>query len=41
MSGDLEPYYKFENDIKTKTGELRRISWHNTLLKNESGKITT
>jgi PAS domain S-box-containing protein len=38
-SGDLEPFKKYENDIITKTGERRHISWRNTLLKNESGKI--
>lgn len=39
MKGDLEAYKEYENAIKTKKGELRIISWRNTLLKDKSGRI--
>ncbi|MFH2092090.1 MAG: ATP-binding protein [Pseudomonadota bacterium] len=39
MCGDVDPYEFFENDILTRQGEKRTISWHNSLLKDENGKI--
>jgi PAS domain S-box-containing protein len=40
MNGELEHVETFENDVKTKSGALRRILWHNTLLKDGEGTIT-
>lgn len=34
----LQEYY--ENPILTKSGEQKIIAWHNTVLRNETGKIT-
>lgn len=39
MSGELEPVEYFENEIITKSDELRLIAFHNTMLKNTSGEI--
>jgi len=39
ISGSLEPFEFFENEILTCNGEKRTISWHNSLLKEENGKI--
>jgi len=40
ISGDLEPYECFENPILTRKGKEKLISWHNTYLKDDEGKIT-
>jgi len=40
VQGDIEPLEYFENPIKTRAGEVRIISWHNTVLRNEKGEIT-
>ncbi|MBU0639301.1 MAG: PAS domain S-box protein [Planctomycetes bacterium] len=39
MAGKLEPVEYFENPIQTATGEPRLISWHNTVLRDEAGRI--
>ena len=39
MKGNLKYMSKFENTIETKDGELRDISWYNTILTNEKGII--
>lgn len=39
ISGQLQTYEYIENPILTKSGEERLISWHNTFLTDESGKI--
>jgi len=39
MAGKIEPVKQFENFILTKSGEERLIAWHNTLLRDESGKV--
>lgn len=40
MAGNLEAQEFFENPILTKDGEERLIAWHNTILKDDSGKTT-
>lgn len=40
LLGDLEPVEYYENDILRKDGERRLIAWHNSILKNDAGKIT-
>jgi PAS domain S-box-containing protein len=39
MAGELELAEYFDNAILTKAGQERIIGWHNTLLKNDEGKI--
>jgi PAS domain S-box-containing protein len=39
VAGDLEPVEYVENPVLTKTGEERLIAWHNSVLRDESGKI--
>ncbi len=39
ISGDIEPVEYLENPVLTKNGEERLIAWHNTVLRDESGKI--
>ncbi|MEW6382227.1 MAG: PAS domain S-box protein [bacterium] len=38
-SGKIEPVEYFENPVLTRSGEERIISWHNTVLRDEAGKI--
>ena len=40
MNGDIENVVNNENVVKTKSGEIRTILWHNTLLKDLDGNIT-
>ncbi|MDO9511417.1 MAG: PAS domain S-box protein [Bacteroidales bacterium] len=40
INGNIKTYENFENSVKTKSGELKTILWHNTLLKDLNGKIT-
>jgi len=40
ISGDIEPVEYYENFLLTKYGEEKIFAWHNTLLKNDDGKIT-
>ena len=39
MSGEVEPVEYFQNPVLTKTGGERTIAWHNTVLRDETGKI--
>ncbi len=39
LRGEIEPVEYFENPILTKDGKERLIAWHNTLIKDEFGKI--
>jgi diguanylate cyclase (GGDEF)-like protein/PAS domain S-box-containing protein len=41
LSGEAEPVEYFENPILTKSGEERIIAWHNSILRDEEGKIIT
>jgi PAS domain S-box-containing protein len=40
MTGNIKAQEFFENPVLTKNGEERLIAWHNTILKDDSGKIT-
>lgn len=39
VQGRLEMHAYHENEIITKSGEERLIAWHNTVIKDENGKI--
>ena len=39
IQGDLEPVAYHEHPIVTKSGEERLIAWHNTFLRDDSGRI--
>lgn len=39
ISGEIEPFEYFENDVLTKMGEKRTIAWHNAVIKDGTGKI--
>ena len=39
MAGEIDPVEYFENPVLTRSGQERLIAWHNTLLKNDNGKI--
>ena len=40
MAGEVEPVEYYENPILTALGEERMISWHNTIIIDDSGKIS-
>jgi len=40
LSGDIANTEYFENAIKTRTGTLRTIAWHNAISYDEAGKIS-
>jgi len=40
MSGERELPEYYENDVLTCSGEIRRIAWHNTILRKDSGAVT-
>jgi len=40
MTGEIKPFEFFENPILSKKGKERIISWHNTILYDDSGQIT-
>ncbi|MGD2125284.1 MAG: PAS domain S-box protein [Desulfobacteraceae bacterium] len=40
MGGDIELTEYYENPVLTKGGEERLVAWHNTLLRDEEGRIT-
>ena len=39
LTGETEAIEYFENPVLTRGGEERVIAWHNTILRNETGKI--
>jgi signal transduction histidine kinase len=39
MAGEIEPFEHYENSVITKSGERRLITWYNTLLRDEAGRI--
>ena len=41
MAGEVEPVEYFENLVLTKSDEERTIAWHNTVLRDEAGNITS
>ena len=40
VAGEIEPVEYFENHVLTKDGDERLIAWHNTVLRDEQGRIT-
>lgn len=40
MSRNIEPVEHFENPVLTRGGKERIIGWHNSILKDEEGRIT-
>jgi PAS domain S-box-containing protein len=40
MAGEIEPVEYFENPVLTSNGDERIIAWHNTVLRDEGGRIT-
>ncbi|KCZ70657.1 PAS domain S-box [Candidatus Methanoperedens nitroreducens] len=41
MAGEIEPVEFFENPVLTRSGKERMIAWHNTVLRDEAGNITS
>ena len=41
MAGEIEPLEYFENPVVTRDGEERIIAWHNAVLRDAEGNITT
>lgn len=39
LEGELDAMEYFENPIITRSGEVRHIAWHNSLLRNDDGMI--
>ena len=39
MRGEIQPAEYFENPVVTKSGEERMIAWHNTVLRDEAGRV--
>ncbi len=40
MKGNIKPVEFYENPIVTKSGELKLIAWHNTIIHDANGTIT-
>lgn len=40
MAGQIESYKTYENSILTKSGEERTVAWHNTVIRDETGRIS-
>lgn len=40
MAGEIEPIEYYENPVLTKIGDERIIAWHNTILKDDEGRIS-
>ncbi len=40
MTGSVKDVEFIENEVLTRTGEVRNIAWHNSVLKNEKNEIT-
>jgi len=41
VAGDIDPVEYFENPVLTKGGEEKIIAWHNTLLKDDAGRVVS
>lgn len=39
LAGDIEPSKYYENPVLTREGKERLIAWHNTVLRDENGRI--
>ncbi len=40
IQGQIEPFEYFENNILTRSGEIKTIKWHNTILRDDKGQIS-
>ena len=40
MGGQLEPVRRFENPVRSRTGEERLIAWHNSYIRGRDGRIS-
>ena len=40
LAGEIEPVEYYENPVLTKNGEEKMIAWHNSVVRDEQGKIT-
>ncbi|MBN1870451.1 MAG: PAS domain S-box protein [Candidatus Omnitrophica bacterium] len=41
FKGDIKPVEYYENSVLTKSGEERMIAWHNIVVQDEQGKISS
>jgi PAS domain S-box-containing protein len=39
IAGDIKPVEYYENSVLTKHGEERIVAWHNTILRDEDGRL--
>ena len=39
MQGEIRPVEFFENDIQTATGRVKRVAWHNSVLRDDADHI--
>jgi len=39
LAGEIEPFEFRENEVLTKSGEERLVRWHNTLIRDEQGRV--
>jgi PAS domain S-box-containing protein len=39
LAGEIEPVEYFENAVVTKSGQEKIIAWHNTVLRDQTGKV--
>ncbi|MCA9020682.1 MAG: PAS domain S-box protein, partial [Planctomycetaceae bacterium] len=39
MQGELQPVEFFENDVLTAKGRLKSVAWHNSILRDNTGRI--
>lgn len=40
IAGHLEAFAEFENEIITRSGDVRMMRWHNAVLRDDTGRIT-
>lgn len=39
MQGEIQPVEFFENDIQTAAGRVKRVAWHNSILRDDTERI--
>ncbi len=39
MAGEIEPVEYFENPVWTKSGQERMVAWHNTVVRDDTGRM--
>jgi len=40
IAGEMEAVEYFENPVRSKSGDIKLIAWHNTVIRDENGDIT-